>query len=402
MSAVAGWDVIVVGAGPAGSATAALLAEGGARVLLVERAAFPRPKPCAEYLSPEAGRVLAVLGVFDDVARGAARLRGMRVVSPGGRVFEGHFRTIGAAAPYRPWGLAVPRARLDAILAQQAVRRGAELRERTTLEAYDATSSGVRAVLRSGASRETVRGAVLVGADGLRSRVARALGVARRRGPARLALVAHAREVREMTDVGEMHVVRGGYVGLADVGDGLTNVAAVVDRTGLPTGDSSTARLRQLLERVPAVQARLRTAQLAGPVLAAGPFGRYTIRATGAGVALVGDAADFFDPFTGEGICTALRGGALAAETAIAALDVPGPALAGRLAGYRRARRGAFAGKWAVERLIGYGMLAPPVFDRAVERLERRGWAHTLIGVTGDFVPARAVLNPRFLTGMLW
>ena len=67
----------------------------------------------------------------------------------------------------------------------------------------------------------------------------------------------------------------------------------------------------------------------------------------------------------------------------------------------RRARRRAFAGKWAVERLIGYGMLFPRLFDRAVARLERRGLAHTLIGVTGDFVPAREVLNPSFIARML-
>jgi hypothetical protein len=73
-----------------------------------------------------------------------------------------------------------------------------------------------------------------------------------------------------------------------------------------------------------------------------------------------------------------------------------------RLAGYVAARRRAFAGKWAVERLIGWGMAAPVLFDRAIARLEARGWSHTLIGVTGDFVPAREVLNPRFLAGMLW
>ena len=62
----------------------------------------------------------------------------------------------------------------------------------------------------------------------------------------------------------------------------------------------------------------------------------------------------------------------------------------------------AFAGKWAVERLIGWGMAAPALFDRAIGRLEARGWSHTLMGVTGDFVPAREVLNPRFLAGMIW
>jgi hypothetical protein len=81
----------------------------------------------------------------------------------------------------------------------------------------------------------------------------------------------------------------------------------------------------------------------------------------------------------------------------LAALSAPGPVSRSALRPYARARRAAFFGKWIVERAIGYAMLAPTLFDRAVERLERRGLAHTLIGVTGDFVPARAVLNPVFL-----
>jgi flavin-dependent dehydrogenase len=115
----------------------------------------------------------------------------------------------------------------------------------------------------------------------------------------------------------------------------------------------------------------------------------------------VGDAADFFDPFTGEGIYSALRGAELLAEAASAALDGPGPVTDAALASYRGARRRTFRGKWAVERLIGYGMHFPVLFDRAVERLARRGLSHTLVGVTADFVPARAVLNPLFLARML-
>jgi hypothetical protein len=120
------------------------------------------------------------------------------------------------------------------------------------------------------------------------------------------------------------------------------------------------------------------------------------------GALLVGDAADFFDPFTGDGIYSALRGAELVAETATAALSRPGRITVDRLSEYRRARARAFAGKWIMERLTGYGMCFPGIFERAVARLGRReGMAHTVIGVAGGFVPARHVLNPIFLARMV-
>jgi flavin-dependent dehydrogenase len=137
-------------------------------------------------------------------------------------------------------------------------------------------------------------------------------------------------------------------------------------------------------------------------VLATGPFAAWSGRVVAHGAALVGDAADFFDPFTGDGIYCALRGAELLSETVVRTGGGNGMFTATELAPYRRARRRAFAGKWAVERLVGYAMEFPRVFDRAVGRLHRRDMAHTFIGVTGDFVPARAVLNPLFLARMVF
>ena len=88
------WDAVVVGAGPAGSATALRLARAGAVVLLLDRACFPRHKPCSEYLSPETVRLLGDLdatALADVEARAPARLYGMRIVAPDGAEAVGRF-----------------------------------------------------------------------------------------------------------------------------------------------------------------------------------------------------------------------------------------------------------------------------------------------------------------------
>jgi flavin-dependent dehydrogenase len=114
----------------------------------------------------------------------------------------------------------------------------------------------------------------------------------------------------------------------------------------------------------------------------------------------VGDAADFFDPFTGQGLHSALRGAELAAKTLVDALAMggPGPIAATALAPYAAARRRAFAGRWVLERCIGLGVGWPWLADRVVARLARApALADLLVGATGNFVPARAVLAPSTL-----
>ncbi len=393
------FDAAVVGAGPAGSATAALLAQRGCHVLLLERARFPRAKPCAEYLSPEAARVLDRLGVLAAVeAEGPARLAGMKVVSPQGTPFTGRFRGVHRYRGYRDYGLALPREVLDAHLAQAAVRCGAKLREGTAVEGFAGGREDVVELgLRCNGARDTVTVRVVVGADGLNSRIASRLGVVRRGRRRRMALVTHATDVTGMEDVGEMHVGPWGYVGLAPVGRGLTNVAVVADVGRGSVQVPPKAWFHRLLERVPAVAARLSRATFVDPIRVVGPFARRTVRATDDRVVLVGDAADFCDPFTGEGIYAALRGAELAVDVLVPALEHD-RLRSIDLAPYDAARRREFGGKWIVERLVSWAVAHPAVFNRVARRLaERPSLADLLVGVTGDFIPASEILKPSYM-----
>src|SRR5439155_2805923 len=129
------------------------------------------------------------------------------------------------------------------------------------------------------------------------------------------------------------------------------------------------------------------------PVVATGPFASRARRAWAPGAALVGDAADFFDPFTGEGIYAALRGGEMLAPFITDALGAESSAAAqAPLVAYDAARRREFGGKWIVEWLIGAVVGSPQLMNRCARVLAaRKDMADLLVGVTGDFVPARAV-----------
>lgn len=415
------YDVAIVGAGPAGSATAIHLARGGLRVALVDRCVFPRDKPCAEYLSPAAEPLLLELGIGDllEAAR-PHRLRGFRIFAPDGGVCQGDFAATRGpdGASLFETGLVIPRSRLDFAILQGARRAGAEVFEGWRLgqierlgadESADGASWRLHPVGADGAGSgsgkapEPIEARLLVAADGLHSTVARRLGlhvVSRMR---KIALVAHMRGIAGVGDYGEMHVAGRRYVGVAPLEapecGGLCNVALVVDeaRDGRRLAGKPEAFLLDALHTFPALHDRLEALRVERHTLTVSRLSVRARRLSDAGLLLVGDATGYYDPFTGEGIYRALHSAGLAARVALPALAA-GDLSAVRLAAYDRAHRQAFRGKRLIEQIIQSAVRFPPLMNHIAWTLGRRkAMADTVVAVTGDFLPASAVLRPGYL-----
>ncbi len=398
-------EVIVVGGGPAGAATAWALARNGVDVLVLDRASFPRDKICAEYLSPQASRILSDMGVLDEIERSnPAHLAGMSVRAPSGDVANGEFAANHGFHGFRDKGLAIRRTILDEIVLRGALRAGARVEE--SMRVIDLARNGSARVngvnaLAPGGQPRTLRSRYVVGADGLRSVVGRRLGLVKtsRIWPRRLALVAHYQKVQGVTDMGEMHVDYDGYFGIVDVGDGKMNVAVVVPISrAREIADDKTEFFERWIASRPHLAERFVGAERITPVRATGPFASVSRRAWAPGAALVGDAADFFDPFTGEGIYAALRGGELLAPCLVEALHRSARDERRILSGYDGARKREFGGKWKLERIVGMAIAYPYFLNNAARILSRRkDMADLLVGVAGDFIPPSVVLTPRFL-----
>src|SRR5216117_880584 len=145
------------------------------------------------------------------------------------------------------------------------------------------------------------------------------------------------------------------------------NVAVVIPMArAREIGESKTEFFERWIASRPHLAERFAGAERITPVRATGPFAAASRRAWSPGAALVGDAADFFDPFTGEGIYAALRGGDLLADHVVESFADKS------LREYDRARRAEFSGKWKVERLVGAAVAFPAVINRAARVLSRR------------------------------
>jgi menaquinone-9 beta-reductase len=383
-------DVIIVGAGPAGSTTAYHLAQAGADVLLLEKASFPREKVCGDGLTPRAVKALTSMHIDTSEQAGWLHNKGLRIIG-GGMRLELPWPEL---ASFPDYGLVRPRSDFDDLLARQAVKAGAILRENTTvaqpvLDDRTGRITGVTATTEDG-TPVSYRAPLVVAADGNSSRLSLAMGLQKRDDrPMGVAVRTYYTSPRhdddwleswlELWDKGSDGRDRllPGYGWIFGVGDGTSNVGLGILNTSSAWGKVDYKDLlRRWLDQTPeewGYREENRTQPIHGAALPMG-FNRqphYT-----RGLLLVGDSGGMVNPFNGEGIAYAMESGQLAAEVMAQALARPaGDARERALEAYPQALKAAYGGYYTVGRMFVKAIGD----DRVMKIATRHGLPHPVL-----------------------
>ncbi|CAN5294687.1 geranylgeranyl reductase family protein [soil metagenome] len=369
-------DVIVVGAGPGGSATAHRLAQTGLDVLLLEKTGFPREKVCGDGLTPRAVKSLVYLGIDTSTENGFIRNRGLRIIG-GGMRLELPWPDL---ASYPDYGLVRPRLDFDELLARSAQVAGARLQEHTTVTGpvldEDDRVVGVTAKVGPDKVETTYRAPLVVAADGSSARLALSLGIQKRDDrPMGVAVRRYFQSPRHEDDMleswlelrGEDGSLLPGYGWVFGVGDGTSNVGIGILNT---TNAWQKTDYKELLARWTSAMPgewQFDEEHATGPVRGGAlPMGFSRTPHYSRGVLLVGDAGGAVNPFNGEGIAYAMESGLLAAEVAAQALSRPDAASRERaLQAYPAQMKSVYGGYYTLGRIFVHLIGNPQVMALA-------------------------------------
>lgn len=314
-------DVIVVGAGPGGSATAAFLARAGVNVRILDRSGFPRDKVCGDGLTPQAVYWLDRLGCADEVmAETNACIRDCDLFINGGHLLRGGFPKDTA---YPDFAILLDRRRFDNILLQNAIDHGAQFVSDQVVRGIERERNCVRVTCDTQSGPKAYEAKIVIGADGVSSTVSRAIGNSLKAGVMALSLRTYYRDVESDGAQIKVYFDRDYFPGYGWIfvdDDGFSNVGLgyAVDKS-FPLSGKLRDDFHRFLGRE--LGGMLRKATRCGPV-SGGSAAFYRPKSIVADrVMLVGDAANQADPLNGGGIHKAMESAYFAAEAAVAAFE---------------------------------------------------------------------------------
>lgn len=364
-------EIVIVGAGPAGTSLAIRLAATGRAVTLIEKDRFPRAKLCGEFISPECFRHFAELGVLEEMsARGGAQITETRF-------FDAAERSV--AVPTRWFGhgdyaLSLSRAQMDETMLLRAKDVGVNVQEGSRVTGVEIDGYRIAAIeVKSEREHVNITGDLFIDATGRASTLSRLIEKrSDDKPPARSRLIAfknHLTGVSIDPAVCEIYVFEGGYGGLSSVEDGKANLCYILDAAigkeiiGKTNSHVELIRDRNLRASKTLCQAVECGEWLAVPI---GEFGRRS-RPSAANLASVGDAAAFIDPFTGSGMLMALESAEVLARCIAETGDTAENAIGvyerlharkfrARLLASSLLRRAAFMPRLATAAIIGAGL----------------------------------------------
>jgi geranylgeranyl reductase family protein len=379
-------DVIVVGAGPGGSAAAWGLAQAGVDVLVLEKTEFPREKVCGDGLTPRAVKSLVDMGIDTGESNGFIRNRGLRIIG-GGMRLELPWPEL---ATYPDYGLVRPRLDFDDLLARQAQKAGARLQTQTNVIGPVLDDNGrvvgVTAKVGPDKTEATYTAPLVIAADGVSARLALALGINKRDDrPMGVAVRRYYTSPRTHDDMLEswleLRAENGdllpGYGWVFGVGDGTSNVGLGLLNTTKAWKDTDYRKLLRSWVGAMPEEWQFTEEFATGPIRGAAlPMGFNRQPHYTRGAMLIGDAAGAVNPFNGEGIAYAMESGLMAADVAVQALARPTDAAREQaLQAYPAAMKATYGGYYTLGRVFVQLIGNPRVMQLAT----RHGLPHPLL-----------------------
>ena len=404
-------DVIVVGAGPAGSATAYYLAQAGLDVLVLEKSRFPREKVCGDGLTPRAVKALIGMGISVTEQDGWVPNKGLRVIGAGKRL-ELPWPEL---ASYPGFGLVRTRHDMDETLARRAQQAGAKLLEGVTVTGpvIDERTGRITGVVARGdhKAERTYTARVVVAADGNSSRLSVGMGLRKRDDrPLGVAVRTYYKTPRHedeylesWLDLWDGERLLPGYGWIFGMGDGTSNVGLGLLNTSAAFGNTDYhALLRRWLKGMPAewgFTEENRTQPVRGAAL---PMGFNRTPQYHQGLLLAGDAAGMVNPFNGEGIAYAMESGEILARTITQALARPRRTETERvLAGYPRALNDAYGGYYTLGRVFVKAIGRPGLMHFATKHgMSRPALMRFAIKLLANLTDPRGDAADRLVNGL--